>query len=296
MQSGFRKIAGAPESRRVARHQHHSRGAGEKGRRASHLLAAEAGHVEVAQHQARRHLSHGFDRLRAVLEGSHLERATSLAPGLASVHLWRGLFLALAGDPKGARAAIDRGRDIDPLSGMASVLRCLSCEVAGDYEQELSLARRAIELRPENFLGHWSVGLAHVLLGRIRPGRKALQRALELTEGGLVVRAQFAWALARAGATKEARQRLDELDALASSTFVSPCQRGAVLAALGDVEGGLARLEEGAAQRDAWVGFLGAGPRFASFRGEPRFLELLRRVGLTSRPGPSGTGASRSPS
>ena len=225
-----------------------------------------------------------------------LERATTLAPGLASAHLWRGLFLGLVGDMAGAKVAIDRGRDIDPLSGMASALRCLACEVTGDYEQELSLARRAIELRPENFLGYWSMGLANVLLGRVRPGRKALQRALELTEGGLVVRAQFAWALARAGETKEARQRLDDLDALASSTFVSPCQRGAVLAALGDVEGGLARLEEGAEQRDAWIVFLGAGPRFASFRGEPRFLELLRRVGLTSRPGPSGTGASRSPS
>ena len=226
--------------------------------------------------------------------GRSLERATTLAPGLASVHLWRGLFLGLASDLAGARRAIDRGREIDPLSGMASTLRCLSCEIAGDYEQELALARRAIELRPENFLGYWSLGLANVLLGRIRPGKKALQRALELTEGGLVVRTQFAWALARAGQTEEARQRLDELDALASSTFVSPCQRGAVLLALGDIEGGLLRLEEGVEQRDAWVVFLGAGPRFASFRGEPRFLELLRRVGATSPPGPSGTGASRS--
>ena len=221
-----------------------------------------------------------------------LEQATTLAPGLASAHLWRGLFLALASDLPGARAAIDRGREIDPLSGLASTLRCLSCEVAGDYAQELDLARRAIELRPDNFLGHWSLGLANVLLGRVRPGKKALQRAVELTEGGLVMRAQLAWALARAGETAEARQGLDALDALAASTFVSPCQRGAVLAALGDVEGGLGRLEEGAEQRDAWVVFLGAGPRFDAFRGEPRFLELLRRVGATSRRGPSGTAAS----
>ena len=221
-----------------------------------------------------------------------LDRATALAPGLASAHLWRGLFLALGGDLPGARRAIDRGREIDPLSGMASTLRCLSSEIVGDYEHELALARRAVELRPENFLGYWSLGLAQMQLGRIKLGKKALQRALELTEGGLVMRAQLAWALAHAGETKEARQRLDELDALASTTFVSPCQRGAVLAALGDVEGGLARLEEGAEQRDAWVVFLGAGPRFAAFRGEPRFLDLLRRMGATSRPGPSGTGAS----
>jgi DNA-binding winged helix-turn-helix (wHTH) protein/tetratricopeptide (TPR) repeat protein len=209
-----------------------------------------------------------------------LEQATALAPGQASGHLWRGLFLALVSDLPGARRAIHRGREIDPLSGLASALRCVFYEIVEDFEEEVVLARRAIELRPDNFLGHWSLGLANVLLGRTRPARKALQRALELTEQGLVMRAQFAWALARAGETREARERLDALDALAENTFVSPCQRGAVLAALGDVEKGLARLEEGLEQRDAWAVFMGAGPRFAPFRGEPRFQRLLERVGL----------------
>ena len=211
-----------------------------------------------------------------------LEQATTLAPRQASGHLWRGLFLTLTSDLAEARRAIHRGREIDPLSGLGAALRGLFYELVEDYEEEVALARRAIELRPDNFLGYWSLGLASVLLGRVRPAKKALQRALELTEQGLVMRAQMAWALAHAGETEEARQRLGALDGLAESTFVSPCQRGAVLAVLGDVEGGLARLEEGVEQRDAWAVFMGAGPRFAPFRSEPRFQDLLKRIGLGS--------------
>jgi tetratricopeptide (TPR) repeat protein len=209
-----------------------------------------------------------------------LERATTLAPGLASVHLWHGLFLALQGDLVGAHAAIDRGRHIDPLSGFATALRCFFHEIVGEYEEELALSRQAVELRPELFLGYWSLGHAHVLLGQLEKGKAALQRALDLTEGGLVMRAHFAWALARAGDSEEARRRLGDLDLVANTTFVSACQRAGVLFALGDTAAGLRRFEEGVDQCDPWVVFAGVSPLFAPLRAEPRFAELRQRVGL----------------
>jgi hypothetical protein len=211
-----------------------------------------------------------------------LERATSLSPGLASVHLWRGLFLALQGDLAGAHAAIDRGRAIDPLSGFGMALRCFFHEMVGEFDEELALSRRAVELRPELFLGYWSLGHAHVFLGSQEAGKVALQRAVDLTEGGLVMRAHLAWALARGGETGEALRRLADLDSVAATTFVSACQRAGVLFALGDAAAGLARFEEGMDQRDPWVVFAGVSPLFAPLRVEPRFAELRQRVGLPS--------------
>lgn len=211
-----------------------------------------------------------------------LDRATALAPGLASVHLWRGLFLALVGDLAGAHASIGRGRDIDPLSGLAMGLLCFFHEIVGEYEEQLALARRAVELRPQIFLGHWALGHAHVHLGNLEAGKAALHRAVELTEEGPVMRAHLAWALARAGEKEEARRLLEVLDALASNTFVSACQRAVVLCALGDMPAALARFEEGIEQRDPSVVFAGASPLMAPLRAEPGFAEMRRRVGLPS--------------
>lgn len=215
-----------------------------------------------------------------------LDRATSLAPGQASVHLWRGLFLALAGDLAGAQAAVDRGRAIDPLSSLGLTLRCLFHDIRGEHEEQLRLARQAIELRPELFLGHWRLGHASVQLGAMDAGKAALRRAVELTEGGPVMRAHLAWALARSGEIAEARRELESLDEAASSTFVSPCQRAAVLWTLGDLEGALARFEEGMEQRDPWAVFAGAAPLLMPYRSEPRFAALLLRMGIPAAPPP----------
>ncbi len=232
---------------------------------------------------AEAHVSRAYARLFRDWDwqgtGLALERATTLAPGLASVHLWRGLFLALQGDLAGAHLAIERGREIDPLSGLGMALRSFFHEIVGEYAEELALARQAVELRPEVFLGYWSLGHAQVLLGNLEAGRAALQRAVELTEGGLVMRAHHAWGLVRSGETAEARRRLAELDGVAQTTFVSPCQRAGVLFALGDKAAGVARFEEGVEQRDAWVVFAAISPLFAPLREEPCFEELRRRVG-----------------
>jgi len=233
---------------------------------------------------AEAHVSRAYARLfrNWDWEGTRLalDRATSLAPGQASVHLWRGLFLALAGDLAGAKAAVDRGRAIDPLSSLGLGLRCLFHDMRGEHEEQLRLARQAIELRPELFLGHWRLGHASVQLGAMDAGKAALRRAVALTEGGPVMRAHLAWALARSGEIAEARLELEALDEAASSTFVSPCQRAIVLFALGDVEGALARFEEGMEQRDPWAVFVGASPLLAPYRSDQRFAALLARIGV----------------
>jgi DNA-binding winged helix-turn-helix (wHTH) protein/Tfp pilus assembly protein PilF len=209
-----------------------------------------------------------------------LDRASALGPGSASVHLWRGLFFALTGDQAEAQRAISRGREIDPLSGVASAFQCFLHEMEGDHERSLALARQAVGLRPENFLGHRCVGVASLRLGRIEEAMVALQRALELAQEGPGMTALLGWACARAGDAEGARRHLARLDVLDATAYVSPCQRAGVLLALGEEEEALSRIAEGAEGRDPFVVFLRADPMFAPLRRHARFRALLARVGL----------------
>jgi DNA-binding winged helix-turn-helix (wHTH) protein/tetratricopeptide (TPR) repeat protein len=211
-----------------------------------------------------------------------LDRAAARLPGAASVHIWRGLFLALAGESAAAEAAIARGREIDPLSGVAAAFQCFLHELAGEHDAARDLARRAVELRPDNFLGHRCLGMASLRLGEADEGLRALERAAELMHQGPGMQCLLAWGLARVGRSEAARAKLAALDALGSTTFVSPCLRGAVLAALGDTAAALDRIEEAAAARDGQAVFVGVDPLYAPLAGEPRFAALASRIGARS--------------
>jgi DNA-binding winged helix-turn-helix (wHTH) protein/tetratricopeptide (TPR) repeat protein len=212
-----------------------------------------------------------------------LDDAVARAPGLASVHFWRGFFRAISGDAAGAREDVARGHELDSLSIVGSAFRCFVHELAGEYREEEAIARQAVALRPESFLGYRCLGIAHLGQGQVEAGLRALRRAVELTDHGPVMRALLALALAQTGARDEAREHLDALDAAAATTSVSACARATVLMALGDVPGALARIDEGIREREATATFVGVVPAFAALRDDPRFQALLARIGFPGR-------------
>ena len=142
----------------------------------------------------------------------------------------------------GARLAIHRGREIDPLSGLGSALRCLFHEIAGGLRGRAGPGAPGHRAAARHFLGYWSLGLANVQLGQHEAGQAALQRALELTEQGPVDAGPVRLGLARAGERGRGTSKASKSRRPAAATFVSPCQRAVVLAALGDLEGGLSRV------------------------------------------------------
>ena len=96
-----------------------------------------------------------------------LDRAAGL--GLPDLHQWRALVLALQGELGPAADALARARETDPFSAVALALQAFLHDVAGEYDQGLLVARRAVELRAEHFLGHWRLGRGP---GPARPSRR----------------------------------------------------------------------------------------------------------------------------
>jgi DNA-binding winged helix-turn-helix (wHTH) protein/tetratricopeptide (TPR) repeat protein len=243
---------------------------------AERAQACDPGHAEAYAARAYARLFQALDWTAARAD---LDKAVSLAPETASVHLWRGLFRTMGGDFEGARSDLRTGRAIDPLSVVASACQCFLHEIAEEPEEELELARASVELRPDCFLGHRCLGMANIMLGRAQFGLQALRQAVERTQGGPVMRALAAWAQAHTGDRDGARQELAELDALAASTFISPCARARVLVALGEFEPALRRLEEAVAQRDGVVLSAAVDPLLAPLRTEAAFRALLADIG-----------------
>ena len=177
-----------------------------------------------------------------------------------------------------AAEALARARETDPFSAVALALQSFLHDVAEEYEQGLLVARRAVELRAEHFLGHWRLGVALARLGRHDEAVTALMRAVERAAGGTVMLCELGWGLAVAGRHDEAKALLARLESAAAKAYVSPYGRAKILVALGHRQDALDKLEQAAEERDPWVTLVGADHGLAALRGEPRFAALAQRV------------------
>jgi hypothetical protein len=93
---------------------------------------------------------------------------------------------------------------------------------------------------------------------------------------------RLAAAYARAGREGDARALLGELEARGGGAPVNYATAARVYAALGERERALALLEQGAEQRQRDVLDIANDPFFAALRSEPRFVEIVARMGLAS--------------
>ena len=92
-----------------------------------------------------------------------------------------------------------------------------------------------------------------------------------------------AYALTKAGEMEQARALLKELLKLSIEHYVPPYNIALVYHALGEQAETLAWLEKGYEQRDVRMVFLQVEPKWNNLRDDPRFQELLRRVGFNGK-------------
>ncbi|HUS09636.1 MAG TPA: hypothetical protein VMZ30_04145 [Pyrinomonadaceae bacterium] len=86
------------------------------------------------------------------------------------------------------------------------------------------------------------------------------------------------FALAMSGKRSEAQAILAKLKS--GKEYVSPAELAVLYVGLGDSEGALASLEKAYAEHDLQIGLLKVDPNLDSLRSDPRFQDLMRRVGL----------------
>jgi hypothetical protein len=87
-------------------------------------------------------------------------------------------------------------------------------------------------------------------------------------------------AYALGGRERKARETLVELADLAKQRYVSPYQVALLHCGLGELEQAFECLEKTFAEQDAWLTWMRVEPQLDPLRDDPRFADLLRRVGL----------------
>jgi tetratricopeptide (TPR) repeat protein len=150
------------------------------------------------------------------------------------------------------------------------------------YDEAIEQGRQTLELDPNYATAYRILGWAYEETGLYDEAISAHLRASELTDYGLNFTAQLGRAYALAGRQDEARKVLAELRKTSAETYVSSLDIAIIHAALGEIDPAFEWLERAYEERADHLAYLKVNPRLAALHSEPRFQELLRRLGLAS--------------
>jgi tetratricopeptide (TPR) repeat protein len=205
-------------------------------------------------------------------------RAIQLNANYPTAHHWFGLSLPATGNLAEALEEVSIAEAQDPLCLSISATTAFVLYVNGLYERAMEQCRRTLELDPDFALAHYCLGLACIQQSRHSEAIAALERAVFLSNRMVVPTAALCHAYAVAGQTEQAEMLLEELETRSREQYVSAYDLTLANAGLGKTDEAFKNLEKAFEER-GWLSYLNREPMLESLRSDPRFADLVRRMG-----------------
>ncbi len=249
--------------------------------RAAAMKALEFDEQLAEAHTALAFAEARYDWDRAGAEKA-FKRAIELNPGYATSHQWYAVFsLVIAERFDEAIAEVKLAQQIDPLSLAVGVNAGIVNYFARRFDQTIEQSDKTLEMDPRFIQAYEFLGRAYEQKGRYAEAIAAFQKALELNPEYTNCLGPLGRAYAVSGREGEARKILGQLEELSRRRYVMPYHIATVYTALGDKDQAFAWLQRAYDERDDRLIFLKVDAAWDSLRSDPRFADLLRRIGLS---------------
>lgn len=205
-------------------------------------------------------------------------RAIERNPGYATAHHWYAWHLSLLGRNSEAIAEMRKAENMDPLSLIINADLAELLAIAHLPDESIQQSRKTIEMDPGFALAHNQLAQAYLEKSMFGEAITELQKATELSQGSPTITANLARAYAASNRKEEALRLLDDLKKSSAPASSHASEIAVVYTALGDKDQAMTWLEKGYEERFN-PGVL-LRPGFDPLRSDPRFQDLLRRIGL----------------
>lgn len=209
-----------------------------------------------------------------------LRRAIALDPSYAFAHRMLGIVLGSAGRHAEARIAIRRARELDPLQAMNHALSAHVALLARDHSTGLQLARQAIAIGPQFWIGHYQLAWAYERLGEPELALGALKDAEASSAGNSKMISLRGYILATQQRTAEAAEVLNTLKAISRERYVPPYAIALIHAGLGQQDRALEWLNRAYKVRDVHLVWLPMDSKWDPLRDSQDFVALIERCGF----------------
>jgi serine/threonine-protein kinase len=210
------------------------------------------------------------------------QRAIELNPRYSLAHQWYGGYLLAMGRSDESLAEIKQGQQLDPLSPLSTFGLARAFYYARKYDQAIDEFQKALKLDPSFPPVLLFLPVAYEQKGMHEEALTGFQKAITLTKGAVRSgsMAGLGHVYAVSGRKGEARTVLNELKQLAQQEYVPAEGIARIYAGLGEKDQAFAWLEKAYDEHSYTMAWLKVEPGWDSLRSDPRFADLLRRMGL----------------
>src|SRR5437667_990520 len=206
-------------------------------------------------------------------------RAIELNPGYPLAHQWLGLYYESLGRFDEAIATVKRARELDPLALPANIALIEAYYFARRYNLAIEQGRKTVELYPNAALAHFNLGRAYQQQQMYKEALAEFTRARELAPKATTL-PFLGYAQAMVGERDQALNTLAQLRNFADQGYVPAIYRAVIYTGLKDDDNAFFWLNRAYDEHCDYLVFLNQDPMADNLRSDPRFAELIRRIGL----------------
>jgi serine/threonine protein kinase/tetratricopeptide (TPR) repeat protein len=209
-----------------------------------------------------------------------LHRAVTLNENYAEGHWAFGSVLPTVGLLAQGVAEMRKAVTLDPLHAVYGRWLSRLMLFSGDSSGVIEQARKTIDLNPDYAYSYLDIGSAYLELGDPESALHWFQRAQGLESSVRSYDALIVRALAPLGRREEADEILSRLEEQSRQQYVRSEIMAMGYAAVGDFDRAFAGLDRAFQVRSAGLIYLHVDPGYKPLRPDPRFRELVERIGL----------------
>jgi serine/threonine protein kinase/Flp pilus assembly protein TadD len=208
------------------------------------------------------------------------KRAIKLNPNYPTAHHWYGMYLLDVGRMNEAKAEIKRAHELDPLSLIIGNALASVYLAEGNASFSIAQGKKVVDLDPNFPPGHEYLGLALLKDRRYAEAIAELEKAVELSGRTRWPLRDLGYGYAISGKRAEAQTVIKELIGKYEKGQAIGQDLAAVYGGLGDKDQAFAWLEKDFQTRSGLLAWTRWTPVFASLHTDPRFHDLVRRLGF----------------
>ena len=181
-------------------------------------------------------------------------------------------------------AEAQRAQELDPLSPEIVAQAGIVYLYTRRYDESIVQYHKALDLNPNlpvvRALLSWSYAMKGMYPQALAEYDKIADTDKAVAAENQFVASGLGWVYAVSGKRADALKIAQELKDLSSGTYVDFYQLGGIYAGLGDKDEAFRLLEKGYGQHSATMPWLGIDVFWYGMRSDPRYADLLRRIGL----------------
>jgi TolB-like protein/DNA-binding winged helix-turn-helix (wHTH) protein len=212
--------------------------------------------------------------------GNEFRRALELNPNSAPTHEWYAIYLGDQGRMAEAEHELGIARQLDPLSLHVNLIVASLFYIERQRDKAIDQLRKTLQMDPNFQPAYPLLAAAYRDEGLLPQAVEEWQRGQALMGYSAPALAQLADAFHTGGIHAYWRKDVELLEEQARHTYVSPVLIAMDYSCLHEKDRALEWLEKAYQERSGWLLELNIDPVWDPLRSDPRFQNLIRRVGI----------------